>query len=165
MLQPLWFHLCAVVDQICLCLTQPASRLPHNFHLFQAGQAGGRGCLEMSPGDVQCPSGIHCNGPGWMNGQPLHCFLYDAQQWCCPTLIPQLLGNRIPHWGGSQRRGRERDTQKECEICGSATEHTVQPTATLFLEPLLSLCVSVNTSTQQSQTGNCVDLQQETNDS
>jgi len=141
MLQPLWFHLCAVVDQICLCLTQPASCLLHNFHLFHAGQAGGRGCFEKSHGDVQCPSGIRCNGPGWMDGQPLHCFLYDSQQWCCPTLIPQLLGNWIPYCGDAQRRGRDRDTQKECEICGSAAEHTAQPTTALFLEPLLSLYV------------------------
>lgn len=145
MLRPLWFRLCAVVDQIPLCLTQPASRLPCNFHLFHAGQAGGCGCLEMSHGDVQCPSGALCNGAAWMNGQPLHCFLYESQQWYCPTLIPQLLGNWIPHCGDAQRRGRERDAQKECEIGGSATEHAAQPTTALFLEPLLPLWVCLST--------------------
>lgn len=96
------------------------------FIFFRAGQAGGRRCLEMSHGDTRCPSGPRCNGPGWMNGQPLHCFLYGAQRCCCPTLIRELLGNWIPRCGDAQRRGRERDAQKECEICGGPTEPTAQ---------------------------------------
>lgn len=47
MLQPLWFHLSAVVDQISLRLTQPAFRLSANFHLLQAGQAAVLRCQPL----------------------------------------------------------------------------------------------------------------------
>lgn len=124
MLQPLWYHLGAVVDRIRRSVWR---NLRCNFHPTPPPRSAAvrrRQLVEMLWGEAGREWGGR-SGREWINVQPLRCFLYGSQGWCRPTLIPQLLGSQIPAEAMPRAEEEKKTTQEECEICGSAPRLTV----------------------------------------